>query len=370
MKQMESRNQSKLLARERKRIKVPMPGNPNFQYVYEDAVPVGQDDDYEEKENWPKNTEEIELVANALEEKVQNALRPFYTFTGMVASAIGAPNAAFLFHSPPNQNGIRPIVKRGASTFRKFVIQNEPVLGRPIMAILLLAVKGSEQFVKKDEEAAGKEEEEEENEDEILQQERQIEARCFALQDAAQAQDFLWDHLMNFMGGGEEERVDDMIRFDLFFAPPWVWACLPNAVFRSLLQTAGVGAFDLALSQVRRLPGKSEFTMHEMICSDGVNDRFAILVASNLLLASGGNAYPSRIWGNTQNRRSWQVSAGLATRTRNNMERQALMLWFRTVYRVRNTKFTQQLMTVNDGQFIAYVQSMGPQYVLQSSAVY
>lgn len=72
------------------------------------------------------------------------------------------------------------------------------------------------------------------------------------------------------------------------FAPAWAFEVVSSAVFRAFVQPAGLAAFDMAHAHVRRIPGCGTFTLRELICSTGVLDQFAFLVAHQFLDASKG----------------------------------------------------------------------------------
>lgn len=73
------------------------------------------------------------------------------------------------------------------------------------------------------------------------------------------------------------------------FAPAWAFEVLDSSIFRMVLSTTSLGAFEAAQSQVNRIPGCASFTMKELICSPEVSDVFAFLVSS-VYLASGEEA--------------------------------------------------------------------------------
>ncbi len=72
------------------------------------------------------------------------------------------------------------------------------------------------------------------------------------------------------------------------FAPAWAFEVMGSGVFRYFLSTTSIAAFEMAHAEVKRIPGCSSFTLKELICSPGVMDKFAFLVASTHL-SSGDN---------------------------------------------------------------------------------
>lgn len=73
------------------------------------------------------------------------------------------------------------------------------------------------------------------------------------------------------------------------FAPAWAFECMGSAIFRRVLNTTSLAAYEVALAHVNRIPGCASFTMKELICSPGVSDMFAFLVAANFLSSGKKN---------------------------------------------------------------------------------
>lgn len=73
------------------------------------------------------------------------------------------------------------------------------------------------------------------------------------------------------------------------FAPAWAFEVMGSAIFRRVLSTTTLAAFEVALAHVNRIPGCEMFTMKELICSPGVSDMFAFLVAANWISAGDGS---------------------------------------------------------------------------------
>jgi hypothetical protein len=75
---------------------------------------------------------------------------------------------------------------------------------------------------------------------------------------------------------------------EIQFAPAWAFDVISSNVFREFVKPAHLVAFELALSQVNRIRGCETFTMKELICSKGVMDQFAWMVAYQYMDASKG----------------------------------------------------------------------------------
>jgi len=120
------------------------------------------------------------------------------------------------------------------------------------------------------------------------------------------------------------------------YAPAWVWGVLGDSTFRTILEHSTFSAFEIALAQVRRVPGAGSFTLKELICSEGVRDQFAFLVASGFLFASGGNAYPASTGAGGMR---YNISAGFRTRLALSNSIVTAHVWFESVYKTQNTVY-------------------------------
>lgn len=136
-----------------------------------------------------------------------------------------------------------------------------------------------------------------------------------------------------------QESVIRLIGADEYvYAPLWVWGVVGDATFRSILSASTLSAFDMALSQVRRVPGASTFTLKELICSEGVRDKFAFFVAYNFMFPNagvnpndgGGGSRSSRVhrWVNVERMRRELSQSMLGAQ-----------IWFEDVYRGGNALY-------------------------------
>ncbi len=141
------------------------------------------------------------------------------------------------------------------------------------------------------------------------------------------------------------------------FAPAWAFEVMGSAIYRRVLSTTTLAAFEAAQAHVNRIPGCETFTMKELICSTAVADMFAFLVASNFLSAGDGT---SELYANRNNRGNSRVGRGQnylnVTRMRDILAEKvvACKVWFESVVR-RPNKLV--------GEFAAKLQSMHRQKV-------
>jgi hypothetical protein len=75
---------------------------------------------------------------------------------------------------------------------------------------------------------------------------------------------------------------------EMAFAPAWAFELLSSDVFRAFVAPARLAAVDLAHAQVTRIRGCETFTVKELICSKGVVDQFAWMIAYQYMDASKG----------------------------------------------------------------------------------
>jgi len=78
------------------------------------------------------------------------------------------------------------------------------------------------------------------------------------------------------------ERVEER-ELESIFAPAWAFEVLPLSIWRKACDATTLAAMEMACAKVRRVPGCATFTLKELICSDGVSDHFAFLVAAEWL---------------------------------------------------------------------------------------
>jgi hypothetical protein len=125
---------------------------------------------------------------------------------------------------------------------------------------------------------------------------------------------------------------------ELQYAPLWVWGVIRDSTFRSILSASTMSAFDMALSQVRRVPGASTFTLKELICSEGVRDKFAFFVAYNFMFPNAGyNPNDGRGGSSSSKTHRWVN----VERMRKELSQSMLgaQIWFESVYRGKSALY-------------------------------
>lgn len=97
---------------------------------------------------------------------------------------------------------------------------------------------------------------------------------------------------------------------ELLFAPAWAFGVMPEAVFTKFISPTAWGAIKSAVGWIQRLPNCSSYTLKELVCSDGVLDHFATVVAYQFLnlgngdgLAGNGNMKRARNYVNVNKMR-------------------------------------------------------------------
>jgi hypothetical protein len=117
------------------------------------------------------------------------------------------------------------------------------------------------------------------------------------------------------------------------FAPAWAFQVIGSAIFRRVLNDTTLASFEAALASVRRIPGCEHFEMKELICSPGVADMFAFLVASNFL--SSGDGSETKRKGGKYDGRSTYLNV---SRMRDILAAKVLCckVWFESVYKRQN----------------------------------
>lgn len=129
----------------------------------------------------------------------------------------------------------------------------------------------------------------------------------------------------------------------------WVFSVIDLAALSQILTEGSLGAIMLAHAQIQRIPNCMNFTLKQLLMSDGVRDMFAIFVAFQYQLASGGNAYAGRAstQGNVKGT-TFMLSAGIETRNMLSKLVLGAQDWFRDVYETQNPLYVQIRRDIND----------------------
>lgn len=129
----------------------------------------------------------------------------------------------------------------------------------------------------------------------------------------------------------------------------WVFHVLDLAALSEILTPGSLGAVLSAYEQIKRIRGCSQFTLKQLLMSEGVRDMFAIFVAFQYQLASGGNAYAGRAstQGNAKGT-TFMLSAGLETRRQLNLLVLGAKNWFADVYEEDNPVHAKAVKDLDD----------------------
>ncbi len=150
------------------------------------------------------------------------------------------------------------------------------------------------------------------------------------------------EHLMNLMDSSLVKKTPK----------DWIFGVLQESFFAFLLSMSTLGSMQLALDQVRSIPNCKQFTLKQLISSEGVRENFSFLCAYQMLLASGGSAYAGRTSAGKVPGTTFMISAGLETRNRLEAKMVCAKMWFGSkVYASRNPLHAQLI------QFIAEAES-------------
>lgn len=122
----------------------------------------------------------------------------------------------------------------------------------------------------------------------------------------------------------------------------WVFGALDLAAFEHILSVGSIGAMSLALGMIHRIRGCERFSLKQLLLSEGVRDIFAIFVAFQYVMTSGGNAYAGRAstMGSAKGT-TYMLSAGLETRRMLFAQIETAQYWFQDVYEAPNPMYQQ-----------------------------
>jgi hypothetical protein len=273
-----------------------------------------------------KNTSLLKLMDFA-----QDALKMgiFYldTFIGMVATRLADRNVNVYF------NKRMPLNLENVDTIEEFIRKNTH-LGEPFLEMLLsqYRIHDPDNDIFKNKEI-----------------EKQVETMLFAPMPAKIESDInatVFINTGNFLHKilgkeGEVGIVMDEKR-------QWVFNVLDLAALSQILTEGSLGAVTMACAQIQRIPNCARFTLKQLLMSDGVRDVFAIFVAFQYQLASGGNAYAGRAstQGNVKGT-TFMLSAGIETRKMLSNLVVCAQDWFRDVYEIQNPLYAQIKAQIN-----------------------
>ena len=322
----------------------------------------------------------VQCAEQTLRVAMWNALQPVYAFVGKVETMLGGSDVRRHYRWLGKQATLReqqiPVVSNNKNIAQFW--ENNMHLGTSLLAASLVAIglfdKGEEEELKTEQQGEQQEElkTEEEleqgtddpsgwsffengNDDETEEAKRFIEESLmgtrrlkFNLRRNVGRQTVQFKHIGSntpnatlFLPVTQEEHnlLQSMMGEEqALLHPDWILSVLHVSAFQFMLRQTSFGAFELAATELSRLPNFKFVARNDMlidlILSDNVSDMFAEFVASKFLMASGGNAYPSRIYpsGGMQ----YNVSAGFKTRAARSKWTLGCKYWFQHVRYISN----------------------------------
>ena len=283
-------------------------------------------------------------VVVALEKNVEEIARNGLTYLNMFVGSLGAAfgdrdvRHFYKWRDDPNRPGknssvdeLSNPVRRGATSIKEFIIMNKH-LGSKFLSIVIpnAMEKGS---VAQDETYARQ----------LVKMQTQVrigegffgEGQILSkvpvsVEDEAYITSIIQRHVPD-TGNFPNPQTD------------WVFGALDDATFLYLMEATSLGAMNMALSQIREIPNCRDFTLRQLMMSDGVRDKFAIFVVFHYQLMSGGNAYSGganssrgRLSGTT-----YMVSQGFQTRNALYAQVETGKYWFQRVYKHNNPRYAE-----------------------------
>jgi len=251
---------------------------------------------------------EVKHLEVDLDLVLRSGLQPLYSFIGMVGASLGDQDVRSYYKwrgVGASMDDLQSPVAKGAANLEEFVRKNSH-LGRPL---LRYALKIGMDKVK---------------EGQMLKRigEQMIPA---VIQDERYIMDLLDGSYVNKMPESAEAQ--------------WTWGAIDEAVLTYILQDSALGAIHLAHSVIKSIPRCWDFTLKELLMSDGVNAMFAKFVGWEFLQASGGNAYGRSSSSTSRGMvkgSTFMLSAGFATRQALYAQVAVAKIWFEDVRRISN----------------------------------
>jgi hypothetical protein len=268
----------------------------------------------------------------------QDALRMglYYldSFIGMVATRLADRNVSIYF----NNSTRMPLDTESVETIEDFVRKNTH-LGEPFLEMIL-----SQYRLHDPKNLLFKDEETEKKVEELIQR---LNSTNNLPQKTNSNVSLIGDDVNNVLvrTGNFLNRIlqpKEDVGFVTNEKKEWVFNVLDLAALSQVLTPGSLGAITMAVAQINRIPNCERFTLKQLIMSEGVRDIFAIFVAFQYQLASGGNAYAGRAstQGNARGT-TFMLSAGLETRKQLNTLVMGAKDWFSDVYETTNPIYTK-----------------------------
>lgn len=292
-----------------------------------------------------RNPVVVSLEKN-VEEIVRNGLTYLDMFVGSLGAAFGDRDVRQFYKwrdrdgMPGKNSNLQELtnpVKRGAKTMEEFIIMNKH-LGSRLLSVIIPSI------LEKDSVAQDKRYQNVSDVMAQMQREARIGEGLFgdrglfsnmsdvppSVDDELYIQTLIQQHIPD-TGNFPNAQTD------------WVFSVLDDATFLYLLEATSLGAINMALSQIREIPNCRDFTLRQLMMSDGVRDKFALFVVFHYQLMSGGNAYSGRK--NTSRGRlngtTYMVSQGFQTRNALYAQVETGKYWFQRVYPQANRRYKE-----------------------------
>lgn len=289
-----------------------------------------------------RNPVVVSLEKN-VEEIVRNGLTYLDMFVGSLGAAFGDRDVRQFYKwrdrdgMPGKNSNLQELtnpVKRGARTIEEFIIFNKH-LGSKLLSVIIPSIL--------EEKSVANDDRYKDVSDFMatMQQEARIGEGLFGdrglfsnvpvtVDDELYIQSLIQKHIPD-TGNFPNAQTD------------WVFSVLDDATFIYLLEATSLGAMNMALSQIREIPNCRDFTLRQLMMSDGVRDKFALFVVFHYQLMSGGNAYSGRK--NTSRGRlngtTYMVSQGFQTRNALYAQVETGKYWFQRVYPQANRRYKE-----------------------------
>jgi hypothetical protein len=257
---------------------------------------------------------EVKHLEADLDLVLRSGLQPLYSFIGMVGASLGDQDVRSYYKwrgAGASMDELQSPVAKGAANLEEFVRRNSH-LGRPLLRYALeigidatkkgkmLAAQIGEQMIPA-----------------VIQDER---------------------YIMDLIDGSYVNKTPNAAEAQ------WTWGAIDEAVLAYILQDSALGAIHLAHSVIKSIPRCWDFTLKELLMSDGVNAMFAKFVGWEFLQASGGNAYGRSSSSTSRGMvkgSTFMLSAGFATRQALYAQVAVAKIWFEDVRRISNPLKTE-----------------------------
>lgn len=256
---------------------------------------------------------EVKHLEADLDLVLRSGLQPLYSFIGMVGASLGDQDVRsyYKWRGPgASMDDLQSPVAKGAANLEEFVRKNSH-LGRPLLQYALkigmdkakegkMLASIGEQMIPS-----------------VIQDER---------------------YIMDLLDGSYLTKTPNAAEAQ------WTWGAIDEAVLTYILQDSALGAIHLAHSVIKSIPRCWDFTLKELLMSDGVNAMFAKFVGWEFLQASGGNAYGRSSSSTSRGMvkgSTFMLSAGFATRQALYAQVAVAKIWFEDVRRISNPLKTE-----------------------------